>query len=233
MTVPVPPFVLALPEGFHELPVGTEGEERAAALAELVQGMYPLGSPGLWEAAAPLFDGVTGTMAVADLTFAAIGLFGDGDKGVAQCALTLAVAPSNHPSAEAAARGVREILSRTTSVEAGYVDLPCGPAATGISISEVTYDGTYTTTGEPVTLRMGRLQAYVPFPTGPYLAVLTLDTPAMDHWENFSVLMGTVLMSLEFPDEADIEYVPVSDDAGIEGVEQVTLTSSPAQSETP
>lgn len=204
-TASVPPLSLALPEGFHELPIDTAGDAREDAVAELVQGMYPQGSPDLWKGVAPLFASATEAMAGADLTFAAIGLFGDGAEGVAQCALTLAVAPSNHPTAEAAAHGIREILARTSTVEAQYVDLPCGPAATGISISEVTYDGRYTTTGEPATVRMGRLQAYVPFPTGPYLAVLTLDTPAMDRWENFAVMMGSVLTSMEFLEEADAD----------------------------
>jgi hypothetical protein len=197
-TESIPPLSLSIPEGFHELPIDTAGEAREEAVAALVQGVYPQGDPDLWKGVAPLFASATEAMAGADLTFAAIGLFGDGAEGVAQCALTLAVAPSNHPTAEAAAHGIREILARTSTVEAQYVDLPCGPAATGISISEVTYDGRYTTTGEPATVRMGRLQAYVPFPTGPYLAVLTLDTPAMDHWENFAVMMGSVLTGLEF-----------------------------------
>lgn len=74
-----------------------------------------------------MFVSATKTMADADLTFAAVGLFGDGADGIAQCALTLAVAPSDHPTAEAAARGIREILARTSTVEAQYVKLPCGP----------------------------------------------------------------------------------------------------------
>ena len=198
MTESFPPFSVEIPEGFHELPIDTAGDEREQSVADLVRGVYPRASPEVWKGAVPLFASATEMMAGAQLTFAGIGLFSDGPDKVAQCALTLAVAPSDHPTAEVAAHGIREILARTESVEAEYVDLPCGPAVTAISISEVTYDGQYTTTGEDATVRMGRLQAYVPFPTGPYLAVLTLDTPAMDYWENFSVMMGTVLMGMEF-----------------------------------
>ncbi|MFI1091655.1 hypothetical protein [Streptomyces sp. NPDC020917] len=204
----IPPFSLEVPQGFHELPVAVTGDAREQSLADLVQGIYPQADPEVRQAITPMVASATAVMADAQLTYAAIGLFSDGPDKVAQCALTLAVAPSDHPSAEVAAHGLREILARTDSVEAGYVDLPCGPAVTAISISEVTYDGEYTTTGEPATLRMGRLQAYVPFPTGPYLAVLTLDTPAMDYWENFSVMMGTVLMGMEFHEPLNDEAEP-------------------------
>ncbi|SEN45368.1 hypothetical protein [Actinacidiphila rubida] len=205
MTETFPPFSVDVPEGFHELPITSEGDARVRAVAGLVETVYPQAGPELWQQVAPMFEGATTMMADAELSFAAIGLFGDGPDKVAQCALTLAVAPSNHPTAEIAAHGIREILARTDSTEADYVELPCGPAVTGISITEVTYDGEYTATGEPVTVRMGRLQAFVPFPTGPYLAVLTLDTPAMDYWENFSVMMGTLLMGIEFHEVADAD----------------------------
>lgn len=205
MTESVPPFSLAVPDGFHELPVAVTGDTRDQSLADLVKDMYPQAVPEVWQAVTPLFASATTVMADARLTYAAIGLFGDGPDRVAQCALTLAVAPSDHPTAEVAAHGIREILARTDSIEAAYTDLPCGPAVTAISISEVTYDGQYTAIGEAATVRMGRLQAYVPFPTGPYLAVLTLDTPAMEYWENFSVMMGSVLLGLEFPEEADVD----------------------------
>jgi len=205
MTENIPPFSLEVPEGFHELPVAVAAEAREQSLADLVQGIYPQAGPEVRQAVTPMVASATAVMADAQLTYAAIGLFSDGPDKVAQCALTLAVAPSDHPTAEVAAHGIREILARTESVEAEYVALPCGPAVTAISISEVTYDGEYTTTGEPATVRMGRLRAYVPFPTGPYLAVLTLDTPAMDYWENFSVMMGAVLMSLEFYEMVDDE----------------------------
>lgn len=205
MTDRVPALSLELPGGFHELPLGTAGEERTESITALVREIYPQGDPDLRTGLAPLFTHATETMAYADLTLAAIGLFGDSSGKVAQCALTLAVVPSNHPTPEAAARGVREILTRTSSTEAQYLDLPCGPAVTGISIQQITYDGAYTTTGEPASVRMGRLQAYVPFPTSPYLAVVTLDTPAMDYWENFCVMMGSILMTLEFPDAASLD----------------------------
>lgn len=205
MTESIPPFSMAVPDGFHELPVAVTGDARDQSLADLVKDMYPQAGPEVWQAVSPVFSNATTVMADAQLTYAAVGLFSDGPDRVAQCALTLAVAPSDHPTAEVAAHGIREILARTDSIEAAYTDLPCGPAVTAISISEVTYDGQYTNTGEGAVVRMGRLQAYVPFPTGPYLAVLTLDTPAMDYWENFSVMMGSLLMDLEFYDVADAD----------------------------
>lgn len=201
MTARLPALSLELPDGFHELPIDTPDSDRDEAITALVQDLYPQGNAALQAGITPLLANATRAMADADLTLAAIGLFSDGPERVAQCALTLAVAASNHPNPEAAARGMHEILARTSSVEAQYLDLPCGPAAVGISVRQVTYDGAYTATGRPASVRMGRLQAYIPFPTGPYMAVLTLDTPAMNYWENFSVMMGSVLMALEFPED--------------------------------
>jgi len=198
-----PPLSLELPGGFHPLPVGASVEEREEAVSALVKEVYPRGDAALWQGMAPLLDQVTTSMADADLAFAALGLFGTGSAGVAHCALTVAVAPSRHPTQEAAAQGIREILTRTSSVDAEYLELPCGPAVMGISIQDVTYDGRFTTTGADATIRMGRLQAFLPFPTGPYLAVLTLETPAMDFWENFSVMMGTILVAVRFPARGD------------------------------
>jgi hypothetical protein len=38
----------------------------------------------------------------------------------------------------------------------------------------------------------------VPFPTGPYTVVFTLDTAALDHWEQFCELTMAVLRTLSF-----------------------------------
>lgn len=196
----VPPLFVELPDGFHPLPIGTAGAERAAAVARLAREVYPNGTGDLWTGVAPTFDDVTQAMAEADLALAAIGIFGAEPSGVAQCAFTVAVTPSNHPTPEAAVNGIREILLRTSSVEAQCRELPSGPAVIGISIHEVTSSGRFTTTGQDAPVRLGRLRGYVPFPTGPYLAVLTLETPAMDYWENFSVMMAGILDAVAFPD---------------------------------
>ncbi|MCL2552497.1 MAG: hypothetical protein FWE75_10190, partial [Actinomycetia bacterium] len=112
MTENIPPFSLEVPEGFHELPVAVAAEAREQSLADLVQGIYPQAGPEVRQAVTPMVASATAVMADAQLTYAAIGLFSDGPDKVAQCALTLAVAPSDHPTAEVAAHGIREILAR-------------------------------------------------------------------------------------------------------------------------
>ncbi|MFJ1587229.1 hypothetical protein ACIOC1_28395 [Streptomyces sp. NPDC088197] len=198
----IPPFFFELPDGFHPLPLDTaaEGEERREALGRLVREIYPNGDDRIWNGFAPVYDGVTDAMLGAGLEFAAMGFFDTGSGGVAQCSFTIAVVPSQHASPEIAANGIQEVLTRTaTGVDVLRLDLACGPAVAGISVQEVTFNGAYTATGKDAPLRMGRLQAYVPFPNGPCLAVLTLETAAMEYWENFSVMLGTVLKSVAFP----------------------------------
>lgn len=213
----IPPLFFELPDGFHPLPLDTEAEKRQEALSRLVREIYPNGDDRLWNGFTPVYDGVTEAMLAAGLEFAAMGFFDTGAGGVAQCSFTIAVVPSRHPSPDVAADGIREVLLRTASgVDALRLDLACGPAVAGISVQEVTFDGAYTATGQDTAVRMGRLQVYVPFPTGACLAVLTLETAAMEYWENFSVMLGTVLRSIAFPGMGN-ETDDLATDPGVSG----------------
>jgi hypothetical protein len=65
-------------------------------------------------------------------------------------------------------------------------------------MTEVTLDGEITASGEQAKLMTGQIQVYLPFPNGPFTAVFTLDTAAVDYWGEFSDIMVTVLRSVSF-----------------------------------
>lgn len=132
------------------------------------------------------------------LAYAAMGLFRIDDGGVGHCSFTVAAVESDHPSVEVAATGIREILVRDENNDARWIDLPCGPAVSCVSMTEVTFDGELTASGEETTLMTGQIQVYVPFPTGPFTAVFTLDTAAVDYWGEFSDMMVAILRSVSF-----------------------------------
>jgi hypothetical protein len=205
----VPPLWFTVPASFYALPLAATPEERAAGAAEFVRELYPKGDEELWTPAAPYYETVGEAMAENGLAYAAMGLFRIDDEGVGHCSFTVAAVESDHPSVEVAANGIREILTRDETNDARWIDLPCGPAISCVSLTEVTFDGQLTTSGEEVKLMTGQIQVYVPFPTGPFTAVFTLDTAAVDYWAEFSDMMADILRTVSFtaptadPDSAD------------------------------
>lgn len=198
----IPPLWFTVPGSFYALPLAITPEERAVAAAEFVRELYPNGDEALWTPAAPYYATVAEAMTENGLAYAAMGLFRIDDDGVAHCSFTVAAVESDHPSVEVAANGIREILVRDETNDARWIDLPCGPAISCVSMSEVTIDGEITASGEQAKLMTGQIQVCIPFPTGPFTAVFTLDTAAVDYWGEFSDMMVEILRSVSFTDPA-------------------------------
>lgn len=199
----VPPLSFVVPESFHGLPIAATPEERAALAEGFVREMYPEGSDELWTPAAPYYAALGESMGDRGLAYSAMGLFSI-DEGIAHCSFTVAAIASDHPSPEVAALGIREILVREDTNDARWLDLPCGPAVSCVTLREYVIGAELTASGEEVRLQMGQVQVYVPFPTGPYTAVFTLDTAAINYWGEFSEMTMAVLHSVSFADdEAD------------------------------
>jgi hypothetical protein len=198
----IPPLTFDVPESFHALPIAVTPEERAVLAARFVRELYPNGDENLWTPAAPYYAALGETMGARGLAYSAMGLFSI-DEGIAHCSFTVAATDSGHPSVEVAANGIREILVRDDSNDARWIDLPCGPAVSCVTLREITISAELTAGGEEAKLRMGQIQVYVPFPTGPYTAVFTLDTAAVDYWGEFSEMMMAILRTVSFtgPDD--------------------------------
>ncbi|WP_258054864.1 hypothetical protein [Streptomyces sp. Ru71] len=101
------------------------------------------------------------------------------------------------------AQGVLAALSGDPRNDARWLDLPCGPAVSCVRVNELTLHPEITGTGEPVELLTGQIQVHVPFPTGPYTALFTLDTAAMDYWGEFCEMTAAILRTLSFEEPAD------------------------------
>ncbi|MFC4033623.1 hypothetical protein ACFO3J_19355 [Streptomyces polygonati] len=217
----IPPLAFVVPESFHALPIAATREERTELAGRFVQELYANGNDELWTAAAPYYAALGEAMGGQGLDYAAMGLFAiddriegdEGAEGVAHCSFTVTAIESDHPSVEVAANGIREILVRDENNDARWIELPCGPAVSCVTLREYVLGAELTTGGAAVRLRMGQIQVYVPFPTGPYTAVFTLDTAAIDYWGEFSEMTMAILRSVSFAGTEGPEGAGDVDDA--------------------
>ncbi|ATL28846.1 hypothetical protein [Streptomyces formicae] len=220
-----PPIWFHVPDGFYALPLAATPEERAEKAEEFVRGLYSQGDERVWEPAAPYYAGLAELMADTGVSYSAMGLFstaeedGDGDSqdgaktghngadGVAQCAFTVAAVPTDQASGdtETVAQGILAVLSTTPHNDARWLDLPCGPAVSCVTLTEYKLNPEITTTGEPTDLLTGQIQVHVPFPTGPFTAIFTLHTASTDYWTEFCNIMSAILQTVSFtePEEGE------------------------------
>ncbi len=195
----VPPVTFTAPDGFHALPIAATERERAEKARAMVRELYKEGNEALWEQAARYYAAVGETVSDGVLAYSAFGIFtrDDGD-GIAHCSFTVMAVPSGHESTEGAARGLEALLGSDPCNAVHWMDLPCGPAVACLSLRETTLPPEMTASGEPVALRTGQIQVHVPFPTGPFVAVLTLDTFALDQWQEWCGMAVAIMRTVEF-----------------------------------
>ncbi|WP_327430798.1 hypothetical protein [Streptomyces sp. NBC_01236] len=196
--VTLPPMAFRLPEGMHAVEVSLDANERAEAISRLVRDIYPRGEEPLWDAMGSLYSAMTEEMLASGISFFGIGLYDIGDGGVAHCSLTIAVFESDQTDQDVVAQGIQAVLRRDPLSEVGWLDLPCGPAVSAITFRNLLIDGQYTKSGQDEELNMGQIQIHIPFSTGPYTAVITLDTASVEQWEEFSHAIAGIVGSVEF-----------------------------------
>ncbi|MCW8379537.1 hypothetical protein [Streptomyces justiciae] len=196
----LPPMALRLPGGIHAIEVSLDEVERTAAVEQLVRDIYPRGEVPLWQAMSALYSASAVEMLSAGVSFFGIGLYDIEDGGgVAHCSLTVAVFESGEAEQDIVAQGIFALLSPDPMRDVTWLDLPCGPAVSAISFRKLVIDGQYTKSGKDEELSMGQMQVHIPFSTGPYTAVITLDTASVEQWEEFTHAMAGIVGSLEFP----------------------------------
>ncbi|MDQ1028525.1 hypothetical protein QF035_006107 [Streptomyces umbrinus] len=215
-----PPIWFLAPEGFFALPLAATPEERAERSQSFVRELYSRGDENIWEPAAPYYAAIAELMAGTGVSYSAMGLFStaeeggeeesgetirhEGSAGVAQCAFTLAAVPTDQAGddTDVVAQGIMAILSGDEYNDARWLDLPCGPAVSCVTLREYKIRPELTESGEQVDLLTGQVQVHVPFPTGPFTAVFTLYTASMDYWTEFCDMMAAVLQTVSFTDPA-------------------------------
>ncbi|MFF7310290.1 hypothetical protein [Streptomyces sp. NPDC008137] len=215
----VPPLWFLAPEGFFALPIATTPEERSERALSFVRELYSRGDESIWEPAAPYYAAIAELMGDTGVSYAAMGLFStveesdvpDGQvirhepaEGIAQCALTVAIAPTDQAGTDTdvVAQGILATLSSDPFNNAIWLDLPCGPAVSCITLREYDLGPEVSASGEATKLLTGQIQVHVPFPTGPCTAIFTLYTASMDHWSEIYRLMSAVLETVSFVDPA-------------------------------
>ncbi|TLS41974.1 hypothetical protein FE633_33405 [Streptomyces montanus] len=197
--IALPPMTIRLPEGMHAIEVSLDETERTEAVARLVRDIYPRGEESLWEAMSAVYSATAQEMSSAGVSFFGIGLYDIGDGGVAHCSLTVAVFESGETDQDVVAQGIFAIHSPDPLRDVTWLDLPCGPAVSLISFRKLIVDGEYTKSGNDEELTMGQIQVHVPFSTGPYTVVITLDTASLAQWDEFTHAIAGIVGSLEFP----------------------------------
>ncbi|TPQ22062.1 hypothetical protein [Streptomyces sporangiiformans] len=199
----LPTMAFRLPEGMHAIEVSLDETERTRAVQQLVRDIYPRGEEPLWEAMSALYSATAEEMLAGGVSFFGIGLYDIGDGGVAHCSLTMSVFESGETDQDVVAQGILAVLNPDPMREVTWLDLPCGPAVSAISFRKLVVDGNYTKSGKDEDLTMGQFQIHVPFPTGPYTAVITLDTASMEQWEEFTHAIAGIVGSLDFGGPSD------------------------------
>ncbi|MCG7202935.1 hypothetical protein [Streptomyces arenae] len=196
----LPPMAFRLPDGMHAIEVSLDADERAQAAQQLVREIYPRGEVPLWETMGSLYSAMADQMLASGVGFFGIGLYGlEDDRGVAHCSLTIAAFESGETDQEVVAQGIKALLLRDTLREVTWLDLPCGPAVCAVSFQKLVVDGGYTKSGQDEELIMGQIQVHIPFATGPYTAVFTLDTASVEQWDEFAHAVAGIVGSVEFP----------------------------------
>ncbi|MFF4566011.1 hypothetical protein [Streptomyces sp. NPDC001435] len=200
----LPPMSFRLPHGMHAIEVSLDAQERAEAAQRLVQDIYPHGEEPLWGTMGTLYSAMADEMLSDGVAFFGIGLYEiEGGGGVAHCSLTIAVYETGDTDPDIVAQGVRAALLGDPLCEVSWLDLPCGPAVSAITFRRLLVDGAYTKSGADAELVMGQIQVHIPFPTGPYTAVVTLDTASVEQWDEFSHAIAGIVGSVEFPSDPD------------------------------
>ncbi|MGB8944120.1 MAG: hypothetical protein WCD21_28395 [Streptomyces sp.] len=199
-----------LPDGMHAIEVALDADERARAVDQLVKDIYPHGEPQLWEMMGALYGATADEMLAGGVSFFGIGLYDIEDGGgVAHCSLTMAVFESGETNPDVVAQGILATLEPDPLRDVTWLDLPCGPAVSAITFRQLLIDSRYTKSGRDEELVMGQIQVHIPFSTGPYTAVITLDTASVEQWEEFTHGMAGIVGSVEFPESPDAESQPV------------------------
>lgn len=197
----LPPMNFRCPEGMHTIEVSLDAPARAHAAHQLVRDIYPNGEPSLCNIMGALYSATADEMLTGGVSFFGIGLYDiENHGGVAHCSLTMAVFESGEADQETVAQGILVTLQSDPLREVTWIDLPCGPAVSAISFRKLLVDGQYTKSGQDEELVMGQIQVHIPFATGPYTAVFTLDTASMEQWDEFSSAMAGIVGSVDFPD---------------------------------
>jgi len=215
-----PPLWFNVPEGFFALPLADTPEERAERAQTFVRALYSSGDDTIWEPAAPYYAAIAELMAGTGVSYAAMGLFStaedegdeDGDvvrhsltDGAVQCAFTVAAIPTDQAASDTdiVAQGILAVLSRDSYNDARWLDLPCGPAVSCVTLREHELGPDVTASGEAADLLTGQIQVHVPFSTGPFTAIFTLYTASMDYWAEFCDVMVAILQTVSFAEPVE------------------------------
>ncbi|MEU8570152.1 hypothetical protein AB0C51_17680 [Streptomyces pathocidini] len=203
----------AVPAGFVEIPIGDlfvapgtpEGARVVEAVGKLLELVPEQKQPEflsqLVEARA-----LAGTMLREGVVHVSIGAHEGDDGRMLESVLTITCkdVPFSPPKLAA----VRAATSRQNAVPVAIVDLPCGPGAFTETVVEIP------ASADAQQRSVYEITAYLPYPNGRKLAVLTLTTTAVDAREHYRDIHRGIakLVSFDNPLPEDIKtQIPESE----------------------
>ncbi|QKW08900.1 hypothetical protein HUT18_23480 [Streptomyces sp. NA04227] len=207
----IPPVWFDVPSTFFALPLAETPEERAERAETFVRQLYSQGDESIWEPAAPYYEALAEHFSDSGLSYSAMGLFSTDEGAVVQCAFTLAAVETGHADPDIAAQGTLATLSVDSDNDARWLDLPCGPAISCVTLTELVLNAGITASGEQEKLLTGQIQVHVPFPNAPYTAVFTMHTASMDYWGEICDMTAAVLDTVSF-EEPEVSSRGVAQD---------------------
>jgi len=206
----VPGLHLVLPPGFHVLPLELDesGTPEPDTFERCVRALAPTADEGrLLVIAAHLLRLLRlQDRSPLDVGLTGLGLLDDEQGGVAPMTITVSRTASAHTDADVVLDGMVELLTRRRDLLEGPADvrrleLPCGPAVvdTRFERREV---GDPAAPDEERFLDLGRFDVHVPHPTQPWIAVVSISSPALHVWGSVSALAAAVVWTLRFPEQS-------------------------------
>jgi hypothetical protein len=220
---------LDLPAGYRPVPLDPDPVLRLGRTDWMVRQMFPAADGSLLAAAVQHFTAVADLQSANGVAAAAL-RYAHADGRFTAAYVSFALTPLDYESVEVAAMGIFDSFTTPDDPPTGPVDspagqpaepdgaaesgpgvlrdgryvmgmtLPCGPAVALTELKTVRVDAAESQTGAPAGLDVGVLQVHVPVKEFQCLFVLTLTTPMVAEFEQYSRDGAQMALSLEFSD---------------------------------
>ncbi|MFJ3710697.1 MULTISPECIES: hypothetical protein [unclassified Streptomyces] len=216
----VPDLWFELPPGFTEFDLAEDPEERMLRMADAIDRLFVEATPVQKLSLVVSGEYALQTLIASGGAHASSCLVRMPDGRLSQGTLCVMVespdvGPEDQDRRGAAKRTAVQWSEQFPEAEAALIMLPYGPAALCIRDQDLQIPGAVFGLDTPTPALIRQVQFCVPLRTGPGSALFTFMTEDVDHWDEYLVVVATIMKSVS-ADEPDGESTPVSDspDAG-------------------
>ncbi len=200
LTADWPPINFAVPQGFHDIPMAPDPVQRTEQLNNWLDAVLSASDEEAQVALLAMWLNMTEMLLREGVIYGAIAHYTNDEDERTAANLTVTVTESDHDIPDTAVLALTEMFGKISPhAEVRSVALPCGPATVKSEVSMISIPPELSGSGEAVEFPVGEIQAYVPFPKAPWVAVFQLSTPCLKDWSMYSEAMAAILQTIEFP----------------------------------